>query len=1216
MTPQSTSLSPFTVLLIEDSASDARLFEELLEDSELEATSRWESSLEDGLRAAVEYRPSVVVVDLGLPDSQGMDSVARIASRLPDLPLVVLTGRSGLDAAAAALDAGASEYLRKDDLTPALLARTLRLATERQRLEREARRQRSISYSILNSLPEHVAVLDPSGTIVAVNDAWAEFAAQEGGDPRGYEGENYLAETKRAAGAGSEDALHMHAGLRAVLAGAEERFSMEYPCHGPDEKRWYRVEVVPLRDHDDGGAVVSHVNITERKLAELRVEDERARLAEVFENAPSWVATFRGPDHVVEMANPAYRKLAGDRKLVGRPVREVFPELEGQGYVELLDHVYETGEPVEVEEQPLVLDRPGEGEPVRFYLTAVAQPRTDDGAVIGVIAQGVDVTEQVEARREAEDAEEKWSTAIELAPVGITISEVESGRVLTANRAAASMLGYEPEEMIGATIDELDSWIDREERIALLEDLRQQDVVQNREVQLRHRSGGTRYVRTSARRLELAGRTRLLWTLEDVTEERKRRERLALLENSVEATRHGIMITDRQGTIRWVNPAFEEMTGYGRDEVMGENPRILKSGEQDETFYEELWTTITGGEVWDEEIVNRRKDGSLYLERESIVPVRHRSDEITHFVAIKEDITERRKRQEALRRSEARYRTLVETMAEATLILDTDGHITFANEEAEELLGLTESKLTERTYNDPDWRITDAEGEPLPDDRLPFRRVMETGRPVRNVEHGIERPDRSRRVLSVNAAPLLDEEEVQEGVVATIRDVTERKQMEEQLRHQALHDGLTDLPNRTLFADRLEQALARGRRHGDLVGLLMLDVDRFKQINDHLGHTAGDRTLEELARRLQGELRGEDTAARLGGDEFAVLLPGLSCPADLENVTDRIMKALTRPFRLGGKLVEVDVTLGGVLHDGEETELAVTVGEGDDLLRYADLALFEAKKETGPSFHLFDPRTDLQQAEKLGREQELRRAIRGEEFDLEFQPIYRCEEGRLWGVEPLARWQHPERGVLGPGEFIPLAEETGLIQQLGELLFRMACEYAVGWPEGEGRLQITMNVSGRELDRDGYPERLQSIAQEAGLTTDRFSLEITETAITRATEQIERLRKLGFGVLVDDFGTGYSSFHYLRDLTFDGLKIDMSFVQAMTEDSTSRGLVETMVNMGRNMGMTIVAEGIETEEQKSMLLDMNCELGQGFLLDRPMSAEAIGKLLTGSNPDS
>ena len=372
-----------------------------------------------------------------------------------------------------------------------------------------------------------------------------------------------------------------------------------------------------------------------------------------------------------------------------------------------------------------------------------------------------------------------------------------------------------------------------------------------------------------------------------------------------------------------------------------------------------------------------------------------------------------------------------------------------------------------------------------------------------------------------------------------------------------------------------------------------------------------------MARRLEDAVRGEDTVARIGGDEFAVIVTGAGGEQGIRLVVDRLVGSLTRPYTVGGEEVELDVTVGGVLACGRDLEAAVDGQDLENVVRYADLALYQAKGRSGSSFHLFHPEQDREHTRQLGREQKLRRAIRNEEFEVHYQPVVRLRDGTVWGVEPLVRWRHPDRGVVPPSEFIPVAEETGLIHELGNLLFRQASRDAASWPSTNGDpLTVTPNISGRQFERDDLVRDLVAIAREAGVDPSRYDLEVTESAITRATGKIEELRGHGFGVFVDDFGTGYSSFHYLRDLDLDGLKIDMSFVQGLDESRKGRGLVETMITLGRTLKMTVVAEGIETEGQREALKQMSCPLGQGFLFTRPITSEKLADYIDDSRVNS
>lgn len=1080
-------LSP-CVLLVEDNPGDARLFEEQLAEGELDADLEWAASLEAGLEAARAENPDLLVLDLELPDSQGLATVQQAAASMSGVPIVVLTGLDQLGTATEALGAGASEYLRKDDLTPALLARTLRIALVRHRLEREADRERALSRSILRSLPEHIAVLDSEGEIRAVNRPWRQFARSEGGDPDAYEGDSYLEVTKAAAETGDEDAREMLDGLQSVLAGERDAFMLEYPCHSPDERRWFQVQVSPLIGEVGGGAVVSHIDITERK-------EHQRFLDTLIENLPGVLYRCRNDaDWTIEYLS------TGIRELTGYTTEELqssgAPEFGDLIYPDDRDRVWDEVQEAIGEDRPFqteyrIRTREGEEKWIWEQGQKVPSPRREAELLEGYM---FDATEKVEARQRLEEAEEKWSTVVDLAPIGIVISDAETGRLINVNRAMASMVGYEPAEVVGVTSDDLSVWVDRDRRGQLVSRLRERDVVQNEPLRLRHASGEVRHTRVSVRLMELSGEDRLLWTVQDVTEQRKR--------------------------------------------------------------------------------------------------------------------------EAALRESEARHRTLVETMAEATIIMNAEGQITFANTEANQLLGLERSDLAEHAYDDPDWGITAPGGGTFPESELPFRRVMDTGRPVRNVEHAITRPDGTRTILSVNAAPLNGGEDGSpDGVVATIRDVTEQKQLEAQLEHQALHDPLTGLANRTLFEDRLEQALARSGRRGQPMGLLMLDIDAFKRINDSLGHTVGDDVLEQVGRRLERSIRDSDTAARWGGDEFVVVLPELESTETIETLQHRLRQAIEVPFQVGGDELEVTITVGGVVHTTEDVPGSVATENPEDLVRFVDLALHRAKSRPAGGFYQFDPTDKLDEIPDLRLEQDLRRGLEADEIEAFYQPIYRLDDHTLWGIEALARWRHPERGLVPPGEFIPLAERVGLIYELGDAVCQKSCRQVAAWNaerNGGAALKISVNLSAHQLQDPDLTSRMRGLMEGKGISPDQVVLEVTETAMMKTVGQARGFRALGVSLFIDDFGTGYSTFTYLRELDADGLKIDMDLVQGLPGSESDAAIIEAMIGLADRLGLLVVAEGIETQAQLDTLRELGCHLGQGFYLGRPMPAAEVESLLNGS----
>ncbi len=424
-----------------------------------------------------------------------------------------------------------------------------------------------------------------------------------------------------------------------------------------------------------------------------------------------------------------------------------------------------------------------------------------------------------------------------------------------------------------------------------------------------------------------------------------------------------------------------------------------------------------------------------------------------------------------------------------------------------------------------------------------------------------------------------------------------------ELRYQALHDNLTGLPNRALILDRTQQFLLRAEREPIVVGALYLDIDNFKDINDTYGHQVGDQLLRAVAVRLQAALRGSDTVGRLGGDEFFVLVESDSYDTGPELVAQRIQDVLAAPLVLGGPdPIELRV----------RASIGVAVGvreSADDLMRDADVALYEAKAAGRNRSVVFLPAMQSAIRERLDLEQELRTAIDEQQLFVVYQPIFDLTSVTPKGVEALVRWHHPERGVLGPDVFIPLAEDTGLIVPIGRLVLRTACRQAMAWREAGHPIDVAVNVSARQLSSGVFVEDVRSALEESGLDPQSLTLEITETVIMRDTEAntrlLGKLKELGIRISIDDFGTGYSSLSYLRQFPIDSLKIDRSFITRVSESSQSSVLIHTLIQLGKALGIETLAEGIEEESQLRRLQREHCDSGQGFLFARPLSPELI-----------
>ncbi len=445
-------------------------------------------------------------------------------------------------------------------------------------------------------------------------------------------------------------------------------------------------------------------------------------------------------------------------------------------------------------------------------------------------------------------------------------------------------------------------------------------------------------------------------------------------------------------------------------------------------------------------------------------------------------------------------------------------------------------------------------------------------------------------------------------LTGTVQDVTERKRLEDELAHQAFHDPLTNLANQALFRNRVEHATARAARRESPHAVLFLDLDNFKTVNDSLGHTVGDELLVAVAQRLQRHVRGADTAARLGGDEFAVLLDDIEAEGDATRLAERLILALSAPFSSGGREVVVGVSIGIAFHDPALSS--------DQLLRNADLAMYRAKAAGKGRAQVFEPEMHTAALERLDMEADLRRALGRGELSVQYQPIVAVGVGVISSVEALVRWRHPVRGLLSPVTFIPLAEETGLIHELGRQVLFEACLQARRWqldhPSVPG-LTVSVNLSPRQLTHADIVDQVQRALDASGLPAPCLVLEITEGAMMADTEvaiaKLTALKAMGVRLAIDDFGTGYSSLSYLQRFPVEIVKIDRSFVAAMETDDQKASLPRAIISLARTMQLQVVAEGVETAAQLELLSELGCDFAQGYYLARPQDSEALGCLL-------
>jgi diguanylate cyclase (GGDEF)-like protein/PAS domain S-box-containing protein len=681
--------------------------------------------------------------------------------------------------------------------------------------------------------------------------------------------------------------------------------------------------------------------------------------------------------------------------------------------------------------------------------------------------------------------------------------------------------------------------------------------------------------------------------IRDISERHHTEDALRRLASIVATSTDAIMAVDLSGSILTWNAGAERMYGYPAEEMIGRSLSLIVPAARAEELTAALDVVRRGGSIEQLETVRERKDGSEVEVSISFSPLTDASGLVVATTGIHRDISTAKRAAQALRESEERYRRIVETAFEGVWILDRDNNTTFVNGRMADMMGYAPEEMLGKpvlTFMD-----ADAQAEFVANSDL----RQQAHQPQH--EFRFTRKDGSEVWVLLEASPNQDAAGNYLGSLAMVTDVTERRRAQKALEHQTLHDALTGLPNRRLLTDRLEWALGSAQTMHQTVAVLILDLDHFKEVNETFGLQAGDRLLEQVGPRLQSEIGDQDLVARLGGDEFAVLLPDSDASAATA-VAARLLDTLERPFEVEGQFLDVAASIG----------VAISPDDGDDpdtLLRRADIALFVAKRARG-RFVRYSPEQEKQGASRLALMAELRQALHDEtQLFLEFQPIVRLSDRSLAGVEALVRWQHPQRGLVPPMDFVPFAEKTRLIQPLTKWVLVSALRQCVTWQRAGHPTAVSVNISMRDLVDPGFPDLVGSLIRAAGADPSCLRLEVTESLIMtepeRAIDTLSRLRALGVRLAVDDFGTGYSSLAYLHRLPIHEIKIDKSFVAAMSEEVRRTNIVRASIDLGHSLRLECVAEGVEDARTWDLLVALGCDLAQGYFISRPLAADKL-----------
>lgn len=811
-------------------------------------------------------------------------------------------------------------------------------------------------------------------------------------------------------------------------------------------------------------------------------------------------------------------------------------------------------------------------------------------------------------------AELGLASIVEYSGDAITSGTLE-GVIIGWNSGAERLYGYPANEAIGRTVWDVMGPLEGSDLVVRnIDKIKRGEVVGSFDTVHHTRDGRPLHVSVTLSPIkgptdEVVG---VLAINRDISEHKKAEEALHASETRfrtvIEQSPLSIHVFTPDGRSLRVNESWNELWNLGE----GEEPEGTNVFE-DEKLRDTRLTAYVEKSIADSHLVNTPslhyeparigREGDPRWLQASVYPVRGEAGSMIEMVLVIEDVTERKHAEEALKESEERFRGTFEDAPIGMALVSLDRRYLRVNRAFCEMLGYSEEELLAKTslvITHPDDLQASAERT---------RRALEEGDGSHVLEKRYIHAD-GHMVWSLSSVSLVrDSQGDPNHFVAMFEDISERKALEEQLRHRAFHDPLTDLPNRALFMNRLEHALSRLGRREEPIAVLFVDLNDFKSVNDSLGHEAGDDLLTEVAGRLKKCVRPEDTVARLGGDEFTVLLEGISHRDGAARAAERILEVLQEPFDLRGQEVFTGASIG--------ITLVFTASEKpEDVLKNADLALYDAKKKGKAHYEFFEEEMSEQLRERLKLERDLRRAIEREEFRIYYQPKISIETGEIVSLEALVRWEHPERGLLEPDDFLAVAEGSGLIVQLGEWVLDEVCRQGRAWQErysGHSPPRVCTNVSPKQFLRTNLVPRVIEALQKSGLRSGGLSLEVPESVLMEEAEanaeKLKALKELGIHIVIDDFGTAYSSLAHLKNFPVNILKIDRSLTLNLGEEPEDNAIVSAMIGLAKALGWAVTAQGVETEEQLELLRELGCDIVQGYYFTRPVTSEEATELL-------
>jgi len=1028
----------------------------------------------------------------------------------------------------------------------------------------------------------------------------------------------------------------VHPGDREMMAsyfvneviGEGRTFDKEYRIvrHADQAERW--VHGRGKLDFDAQGRPVRMRgvirDITERKQAELKLRASEERYRATFEQAGVGIAhtSFEGK---YLRCNARFAEIVGysREEIKGMNFQQITAP-EDRDHSEAVRLQLARGSDTNPTWEKRYVRKDGS---LTWVKLTISTQRDGEGRPLYNIA----LVEDINARKEAEArlaaatealrlSEAHYRTIFQTSVDGICISQLSDGKYIDTNPAFLDLFGFDREEVIGRTSLELNLWVDPAIRGQMAESLSRDESFRDVETQFRAKNGETVWILVSAAPIEIAGVACVLSIVRDISAAKAAEKRLAAAQQAHQAsearyqaafqTTSDSMSISRlsDGVYIECNQAFQNSMGYEHHEVIGHTSLEL-----------DVWVDRCDRDRLTEELVKhgicrelvarfRRKDGEIVWGQmsASIMSI----DGADCVLCIARDITAAKAAEErlaaaqrALLCSETRYRTAFQTSIDSININRmSDGCFVDCNQAFLDIVGFERHEVIGRTSLELNvWAN--------PRDRKNMVEILRQNHSCENLEAQFRKRNgelfwgqMSASVLEIDGVPC---------ILSITRDISGAKVAEDEIRTLAFYDPLTRLPNRRLVSERLRQTLAASARNGRKGALLFIDLDDFKTLNDTLGHKTGDLLLQEVARRLAQHVRDADTVARLGGDEFVVILEDLSenieeAASQARGVAEKILDSICQTYLLAGRECLSTSSIGITLF-GNRTDTI------DDVLQQADIAMYQAKTAGRNTVRFFAPALQAAIHARASMEEDLRQAIGTGQFQLYYQP--QVQAGTLIGAEALLRWKHPQRGFLPPGQFIPLAEETGLILPLGDWVLETACRQIAQWGRAKETAHITVavNISARQLRQPDFVDQVLSVLYRTGANPKNLDLELTESMLVDNVEDViakmTALKAHGLRFSLDDFGTGYSSLAYLKRLPLSQLKIDRAFVHDMQIDVTSGAIAQTIISLGRAMGLSVIAEGVETEAQRDFLAGMGCHAFQGFLFSRPLPLEDFQLLL-------